>query len=78
MVNKKLPVLFSITTYLASSITSVFVNNYLSKIQKEDDVKNEFFSLYEGIKHLWPLIISFNFTLIFGNLCLNTLNSIFL
>ncbi|CAD2096989.1 GDP-fructose:GMP antiporter, putative [Plasmodium vinckei petteri] len=100
MVNKKLPVLFSITTYLASSITSVFVNkymlitnildtifliflqhlsclaflfifkSYLSKIQKEDDVKNEFFSLYEGIKHLWPLIISFNFTLIFGNLCL--------
>ncbi|SCN43102.1 GDP-fructose:GMP antiporter, putative [Plasmodium ovale] len=48
---------------------------HLAKIQSGNDMKKEEdFSLWEGIKNLWLLIITFNFTLIFGNLCLKHTN----
>ncbi|SBS80654.1 GDP-fructose:GMP antiporter, putative [Plasmodium ovale curtisi] len=51
------------------------INNHLAKIQSGNDMKKEEdFSLWEGIKNLWLLIITFNFTLIFGNLCLKHTN----
>ncbi|GAW79489.1 GDP-fucose transporter [Plasmodium gonderi] len=47
---------------------------YLTREQKKDNIKGEICSLYEGIKHMWKIIISFNFTLIFGNICLKYTN----
>ncbi|EWC90181.1 hypothetical protein PFNF54_00942 [Plasmodium falciparum NF54] len=61
-------VFICITLYLISSITCVFINKYVlmeNTIDKRDEknIKESIFSLYNEIKELWPLIITFNFTL---------------
>ncbi|EWC79018.1 hypothetical protein C923_00284 [Plasmodium falciparum UGT5.1] len=43
---------------------------FLKKERDEKNIKESIFSLYNEIKELWPLIITFNFTLVFGNICL--------
>ncbi|CRG94323.1 GDP-fructose:GMP antiporter, putative [Plasmodium gallinaceum] len=47
---------------------------YLRKFQDKNNFQDYFFSLYDGIKNMWQLIISFNLTLIFGNICLKYTN----
>ncbi|KYO03552.1 putative GDP-fructose:GMP antiporter [Plasmodium gaboni] len=47
---------------------------FLKKKRNEKNIKEYIISLYKGIKELWPLIITFNFTLVFGNICLKYTN----
>ncbi|CRG98730.1 GDP-fructose:GMP antiporter, putative [Plasmodium relictum] len=58
-----------------SCLTFLFLfRNYLNKFHNKNNFQDYFFSLYDEIKHMWQLIISFNFTLIFGNICLKYTN----
>ncbi|CAG9482551.1 GDP-fructose:GMP antiporter, putative [Plasmodium vivax] len=48
--------------------------SYFMGTQDKEQVQGKMGSLYEGLKHMWLIIASFNFTLIFGNTCLKHTN----
>ncbi|GAB64979.1 GDP-fucose transporter [Plasmodium cynomolgi strain B] len=48
--------------------------SYLMGTQDKKGVQEHMGSLYEGLKQMWLIIASFNFTLIFGNTCLKYTN----
>ncbi|CAA9986732.1 GDP-fructose:GMP antiporter, putative [Plasmodium knowlesi strain H] len=52
----------------------IFKTYFMGTQDKDGVQKQNMGSLYEGFKHMWMIIISFNFTLIFGNTCLKYTN----
>ncbi|EUD66792.1 hypothetical protein C922_02777 [Plasmodium inui San Antonio 1] len=48
--------------------------SYFMGTQDKEGAHEHMGSLYEGLKHMWLIIASFNFTLIFGNTCLKYTN----
>ncbi|SBT86508.1 GDP-fructose:GMP antiporter, putative [Plasmodium malariae] len=67
-------VLLILLQHLSCLLFLFLFKKYLTKLQNDNNTEGENFSLYEGIKHMWLLIISFNFTLILGNICLKYTN----
>ncbi|KJP85503.1 hypothetical protein AK88_04854 [Plasmodium fragile] len=67
-------VLLIFVQHLSCLLPLHIFKNYLMGTQDKEGVEKHMGSLYEGLKHMWLIIVSFNFTLIFGNTCLKYTN----
>ncbi|VWU48395.1 GDP-fructose:GMP antiporter, putative [Hepatocystis sp. ex Piliocolobus tephrosceles] len=72
-------VLLILLQHLSCLIFLFLFKNVLKNFEKKTDSDNENvqdipFSFFHGIKQLWLIILTYNFTIIFGNICLKYTN----